>query len=68
MKAHDSVPLMDHIELPPERMLEESRAFLERMKLRHTVRAFSDRPVDVAVIEAAIAAAGLAPSGANHQP
>jgi nitroreductase len=68
MKAHDSVPLMDHIELPPERMLEESRAFLERMKRRHTVRAFSDRPVDAAVIEAAIAAAGLAPSGANHQP
>jgi nitroreductase len=32
------------------------------------VREFSDRPVDAAVIEAAIAAAGLAPSGANHQP
>jgi len=59
---------MDHIELPPERMLEESRAFLGRMKQRHTVREFSDRLVDAAVIEAAIAAAGLAPSGANHQP
>jgi iodotyrosine deiodinase len=68
MKEHDSVPLMDHIELPPERMLDESRAFFERMKRRHTVREFSDRPVDAAVIEAAIAAAGLGPSGANHQP
>jgi nitroreductase len=38
------------------------------MKQRHTVREFSDRLVDAAVIEAAIAAAGLAPSGANHQP
>ena len=29
---------------------------------------FSDAPVPRAVIEAAIAAAGTAPSGANHQP
>ena len=68
MKHHDSVPLMDHVELPPEQMLHEAWSFLDRMKQRHTVREFSDRPVDRGIIEAAIAAAGRAPSGANHQP
>lgn len=68
MKHHDSVPLMDHVERPPEQMLHEARSFLDRMKQRHTVREFSDRPVDRGIIEAAIAAAGRAPSGANHQP
>jgi iodotyrosine deiodinase len=68
MKEHDCVPLMDYAERPPAEMLGEAEAFLARMKERHTVREFSDRPVDRAVIQAAIATAGLAPSGANHQP
>jgi len=68
MQEHEAVPLMDHVELPPARMLGEAQEFLARMQKRHTVREFSDRPVERAVIEAAIAAAGLAPSGANHQP
>ena len=45
-----------------------ARAFFERMKSRHTVRDFSPRPVDEAVIADCIATAGRAPSGANHQP
>jgi nitroreductase len=38
------------------------------LKQRRTCRDFSAEPVPRAVIEAAIAAAGSAPSGANHQP
>ncbi|NVE95603.1 nitroreductase family protein [Altererythrobacter lutimaris] len=68
MQDHDSVPLSDFEELPPEQMLAEARAFLERMKTRHSIRQFSDKPVAREVIEAAILAAGRAPNGANHQP
>jgi nitroreductase len=59
---------MDYAELPADQMLREAQAFLAQMKRRHTVREFSDRPVEQSVIAAAIATAGLAPSGANHQP
>jgi nitroreductase len=38
------------------------------MARRHSVRQYSPRPVPREVIEACVAAAGLAPSGANHQP
>jgi iodotyrosine deiodinase len=42
--------------------------FLALMRRRRTVRDFSDRTVPRAVIEAAVATAGTAPSGANQQP
>ncbi len=45
-----------------------SLEFLELMKLRRTVREFSARAVPFELIEAAIATAGTAPSGANMQP
>lgn len=45
-----------------------ARGFAERMAQRRTCRWFSDDSVPRGVIEAAIAAAGSAPSGANHQP
>ena len=47
---------------------EGSRRFLEAMRRRRSVRAFSDRPVPREVIERVIAAAGTAPSGAHKQP
>lgn len=53
---------------PPEGALAAARAFLDRVRTRRSVRAFSDRPVDRAVIEACVAAAGTAPSGAHKQP
>lgn len=45
-----------------------ARAFYELMRRRRTVRDFSDRPVPLAVVRDAIAAACTAPSGANLQP
>lgn len=48
--------------------LERLSAFRERMAGRRTVRQFSSRPVDFALIEQAIAVAAGAPSGANQQP
>lgn len=52
----------------PEQQLEQSRAFLARMKKRRTVREFSSESVPYELIENAIAAAATAPSGANQQP
>lgn len=43
-------------------------AVRDQLRERRTCRYFSDAPVPRAVIEAAIEAAGTAPSGANHQP
>lgn len=68
MQDHDAVPLSDWVELPPEQMLGQAQRFFERMATRHSIRQFSGRAVERAVIENAILAAGRAPSGANHQP
>jgi iodotyrosine deiodinase len=62
------VPLPDWHEKPVPEMLAEAQSFYEIMRTRHSVRAFSDRPVPRAIIEAAVRTAGTAPSGANHQP
>ena len=68
MKDHDNSPLSDYIEYPKDEMLARSEEFLSNIKRRHSVRSFSDREVDRAIIENCIKAAGTAPSGANHQP
>lgn len=60
--------LPDRFDFSDERMLAEARAFYDRMKRRHTVRDYVDRPVERAVIEEIVRTAGTAPSGANHQP
>ncbi|HET8798576.1 MAG TPA: nitroreductase family protein, partial [Thermoanaerobaculia bacterium] len=51
-----------------EAMRRDARAFLETIRLRRTVREFSSDPVPDDVIEMAVEAASLAPSGANMQP
>jgi nitroreductase len=51
-----------------EEMLERSRTFFNFMNKRRSVRDFSDRPVDLEIIENAIRTANTAPSGAHKQP
>ncbi len=65
---YEPVDLPDRMDLSDEQMLEAVKAIYDRMKRRHTVRDFSDRPVAREVIEECIRTAGTAPSGANHQP
>jgi len=52
----------------PDEQLGASRDFLATMARRRTVRDFARTPVPFELIENAIRAAALAPSGANQQP
>lgn len=54
--------------LEPDEALRRSRAFLEAMRRRRSIRAFSPDPVPLELVENAVAAAATAPSGANQQP
>jgi len=54
--------------LAPDAMLARSGEFLARIATRRTVRDFSPEPVPLALVENAVRAAALAPSGANRQP
>jgi len=54
--------------LDSEEALRRSRAFLELMESRRSVRHFSSEPVPWELIENALRTAGTAPSGANQQP
>ena len=68
MAQPNFVPLTTYRQYPPEEMRRRARAFYDELKRRRTVREFSDRPVERAVIEWALRAAGTAPNGANLQP
>lgn len=50
MQPHDHSPLSDFIEYPEEQMLSRSEDFLKTMQRRHSIRHFSDKHVDKAVI------------------
>ncbi len=67
MAEYRSVPLIFE-RLDAEESLARSRAFLELMGNRRSVRRFSREPVSPALIENAVATAGTAPSGAHLQP
>lgn len=60
--------LGDYTPRSNDEMITRSAAFFEEIKQRHTIRDFTDEAVPQSVIENCIAAAGRAPSGANHQP
>lgn len=51
-----------------DEMIVRARQFHDEMQRRRTVRDYSSEPVPRDVVEAAIRAAGTAPSGANLQP
>lgn len=68
MTEYRPQPLNTYREYPAEEMLARATAFYADLRRRRTVRDFSDRPVDRAVIERCLLAAGTAPSGANLQP
>ncbi|MEL7097402.1 MAG: nitroreductase family protein [Pseudomonadota bacterium] len=65
---YSAIPLPDRQDLSEEEMLRRVTEFRDFMAQRHTIRDFDTKPVAQEVIEACIAAAGTAPSGANHQP
>lgn len=65
---YQALPLPDRVQIDDEGSLAGAEGFLATMRKRHSVRDFSTRPVAQAVIAACVAAAGTAPSGANHQP
>jgi len=66
--SYQPLPLPDRVEVADDRALAAAEAFRDYMKKRHSVRDFAPTPVPEAIIAAAVAAAGTAPSGANHQP
>jgi iodotyrosine deiodinase len=66
--SYQPLPLPDRVQRDDAAALAEAERFRDYMKKRHSVRDYSTRPVPEAVIAACIAAAGTAPSGANHQP
>ena len=68
MGMEKRVPLENYIEYPEAEMRDRVTRFTQNLLRRRTVRDYSDKPVERAVIEQAIIAAGSAPSGANHQP
>lgn len=68
MRDQPPPKFMPHRIHRPDSPQTEADRFLEVMRQRRTVRAFSDRPVPRRLIETVIAAAGTAPSGANKQP
>ena len=65
---YDPIPLRPPEQLAPGAILDNAVAYRDRLATRRTVRDFSGEPIDRAVIEACVLAAGSAPSGANHQP
>jgi iodotyrosine deiodinase len=68
MQDHDMIPYCSLPDYTDEERVARAAAYYDRLKDRRTCRHFADRPVSRAVIEAALLAAGTAPSGANHQP
>ncbi|TVR37114.1 MAG: nitroreductase family protein, partial [Cryomorphaceae bacterium] len=59
---------LDHREFSPAEMHQRADAFFELMNRRRSVRAFSTRAIDRAVIDRIIQTASTAPSGAHKQP
>ena len=59
---------LGHPQYSADETVNRARRFYEVLRLRRSVRDFSDRPVARETIQWCIRAAGTAPSGANQQP
>lgn len=68
MSDYPKLPYPALPQLSDAERVARAEAAYERLRSRRTCRFFAETPVPRAVIEAAILAAGTAPSGANHQP
>lgn len=68
MIAHETMPWCPYPDMTDGDRVAAAQAFYEQIRTRRTCRFIGDKPVPRAAIEAAILAAGTAPSGANHQP
>ncbi|WP_102107412.1 nitroreductase family protein [Oceaniglobus roseus] len=68
LDGYRPLSLPDRVQMPEEQALAAARSFRDYMTKRHSVRDYAPRPVPEEIIVEAIAAAGTAPSGANHQP
>jgi nitroreductase len=68
MSDPPTVALPETRRLTEAEMLSRAEEFRDLARRRRSVRDFDARPVGRPVIEACIAAAGTAPSGANQQP
>lgn len=68
MPSPTFIDLPAYQEYPLAEMERRAAEFYADMQRRRTVRAFSERPVPVEVIQNCLLAAGRAPSGANQQP
>lgn len=65
--AHKFIPYHQK-ELTKEEQLANSENYYQLLDKRRSIREFSDKPVDIKVIENIIKAASTAPSGAHKQP
>ncbi|MBB5709596.1 nitroreductase family protein [Sphingomonas xinjiangensis] len=68
MNGQATLPWQPYAEMSDPERVARARDFSERMRTRRSCRAFDDKPVPRAVIEAALQAAASAPNGANRQP
>ena len=68
MKPHDTIPWQAYPAMTDEQRIAAAQASYDRIRTRRTCRQIGPGPVPREAIEAAILAAGTAPSGANHQP
>ena len=68
MRPHETIPWLPYAEMSDEERIAATRSFYDRIKNRRTCRFVGPGSVPRAAIEAALMAAGTAPSGANHQP
>ena len=66
--TYQPIPLPDRTCMTEDEAVAATTGFLAKMKTRHSVRHYAARAVPEELIVNCIAAAGTAPSGANHQP